>query len=103
MLVQLEEWENNTNQEREKLETEIEHLSDGVRQIQEMIKQLDREQTQKTKQLEGERENWQQAQIQVAQLQTRLDVYEQGLKPLQRQLDETKHQLGILGQWLNPS
>ena len=68
-----------------------------------MIKQLDTEQAQKTKQLEGERENWQQAQVEVAQLQVRLDLYENTLKPLERPMNETKHQLGILGEWLNPS
>ncbi|WP_107668637.1 pilus motility taxis protein HmpF [Cyanothece sp. BG0011] len=103
ILMQLEEWENNTSQERETLETEIQHLHNSVQEIQDMIKQLDTEQAQKTKQLEGERENWQQAKIEVAQLQVRLDLYENSLKPLQRELDETKHQLGILGEWLNPS
>ncbi len=103
ILVQLEEWENNTTEEQETLETEIQHLHNSVQQIQDMIKQLDTEQSQKIKQLESERENWQQAQIEVAQLQVRLDMYENGLKPLQRQLDETKHQLAILGEWLNPS
>ncbi|ACB49800.1 unknown [Crocosphaera subtropica ATCC 51142] len=103
VLIQLEEWENRTTEERETLETEIHHLHNSVQEIQTMIKQLDTEQVQKIKQLEGERENWQQAQIEVAQLQVRLDIYENSLKPLQRELDETKHQLGILGEWLNPS
>ena len=103
ILVQLEEWETKTIEERKILETEIQHLHDGVQEIQTMMKQLDSEQIQKTKQLEEERENWQQAKVEVAQLQVRLDIYEKGLKPLQQQLDETKHQLGILGQWLNPS
>ncbi|EAZ90918.1 pilus motility taxis protein HmpF [Crocosphaera chwakensis] len=103
LLIQLEEWENNTTQEKETLETEIQHLHNSVQEIEAMIKQLDAEQAQKTKQLEGERANWQQAQIEVGQLQARLDIYENSLKPLQQKLDEAKHQLGILGEWLNPS
>ncbi|MGK7880647.1 MAG: pilus motility taxis protein HmpF [Crocosphaera sp.] len=103
ILVQFKTWENKTIQEQQTLETEIQHLHNSVEEIQTMIKQLDTEQSQKTKQLEAERENWQQAQIEVAQLQVRLDLYENALKPLQRPMDETKHQLGILGEWLNPS
>ncbi|CCQ63256.1 hypothetical protein [Crocosphaera watsonii] len=41
--------------------------------------------------------------MEVAQLQVRLDLYENTLKPLERPMNETKHQLGILGEWLNPS
>ncbi|MEA5535904.1 pilus motility taxis protein HmpF [Crocosphaera sp. XPORK-15E] len=100
---QLEELANNTEQERQKLETEIEHLQHSVQQIQEMIKQLDTEQAQKTQKLHIEEAHWQQAQTQVAQLQTRLSLYQEALQPLQNQVDETRHQLGILGQWLNPS
>jgi chromosome segregation ATPase len=103
ILVQLEEWENNTHQEREKLETEIAHLHNSVQEIQDMMGQLDTEQEQKIKKLEEKRENWKQSQIHLAQLQARLDIYEKELKPLQQQVDEMKHQLGILGQWLNPS
>ena len=103
ILVQLEAWEQKTTIERETLEMEIQHLHNSVQEIEATIQQLDTEQGQKTKQLEQERENWQQAEIEVAQLQVRLDMYENGLKPLERQMDETKHQLGILGEWLNPS
>ncbi len=103
LLIQLEEWENNATEEKENLETEIQHLHNSVQEIQAMIKQLDTEQAQKIKQLEGERENWQQAQIEVSQLQARLDLYQNSLKPLQQELDEAKHQLSILGEWLNPS
>ncbi|MDJ0599451.1 MAG: pilus motility taxis protein HmpF [Crocosphaera sp.] len=103
LLVQLEEWGNNTTEEKNTLETEIQHLHNSVQQIQDMIKQLDTEQAQKTKQLEVERENWQQAQIEIARVQVRLDIYENSLKPLRQELDEAKHQLGILGEWLNPS
>ena len=103
MLAQLDEWETNTNQQRETLETEIQHLHNSVQQIQEMILKLDSEQAQKTKQLETERESWHQAKLEVAQLQTRLDIYEKELKPLQQQVDETKHQLNILEEWLDPS
>ncbi|MDJ0846037.1 pilus motility taxis protein HmpF [Crocosphaera sp.] len=103
LLLQLEEWDNHTAEERKTLETEIQHLHNSVQQIQDMIKQLDTEQTQKLKQLEAERENWQQAQIEVARLQARLEIYENSLKPLQQELDEAQHQLGILGEWLNPS
>ncbi|WP_048752296.1 pilus motility taxis protein HmpF, partial [Crocosphaera watsonii] len=103
IVVQLETWENKVIQEQKALATEIQHLHKSVEETQAMIKQLDTEQAQKTKQLEGERENWQQAQVEVAQLQVRLDLYENTLKPLERPMNETKHQLGILGEWLNPS
>lgn len=102
-LAQLEELDNDTNQARQQLETDIEHLQSSVQQIQEMIQQLDKEQAQKTQNLKIEEENWQQAQIIVARLETRLNFYEDTLQPLQNQLDETKHQLGILQQWLNPA
>ena len=103
MVAQLDEWETNTHQQRETLETEIQHLQNSVQQIQEMILKLDGEQAQTTQKLETERENWHQAKLEVAQLQARLDIYEKELKPLQQQVDETKHQLNILTEWLNPS
>ncbi|MEL4898605.1 pilus motility taxis protein HmpF [Crocosphaera sp. Alani8] len=103
MLTQVETWENSTLEEKDTLETEIQHLHNSVQEIQTMMKKLDTEQAQKTQQLEQERENWQQAKIEAAELQLRLNIYEDALKPLQRQVDETKHQLGILGEWLNPS
>ena len=68
-----------------------------------MIFKLDEEQAQKTQQLETERESWHRAKLEVAQLQARLDIYEKELKPLQQQVDETKHQLHILEEWLDPS
>ncbi|MDJ0510781.1 MAG: pilus motility taxis protein HmpF [Crocosphaera sp.] len=103
MVTRLDEWETNTNQERETLETELQHLHNSVQQIQEMILKLDGEQTENTKQLETEQESWHQAKLEAAQLQARLDIYERELKPLQQQVDETKHQLTILEEWLDPS
>ncbi|MEM8778628.1 MAG: pilus motility taxis protein HmpF [Cyanobacteria bacterium P01_G01_bin.49] len=103
ILIQLEEIESNTDQERQKLETDIQHLQNSVQQIQEMIEQLDTKQAQKTQKLKTDEENWQQAQIRVAHLQTLLNLYEEALQPLQNQVDESRHQLGILQQWFNPS
>ncbi|MGK7942593.1 MAG: pilus motility taxis protein HmpF [Crocosphaera sp.] len=103
MVAQLNEWETNINRERETLETEIQHLHNSVQQIQEMILKLDSEQAQKTQQLETERENWHQAKLEVARFQARLDIYEKELKPLKQQIAETKHQLNILEEWLDPS
>ena len=103
VLVQLEELANNTNRERQTLEADIEHLQNSVQQIQAMIQKLDAEQAQKMQQLKTEEENWQQAKIEISGDQTRLTLYEETLQPLQNQLDETKHQLVILQQWLNPT
>ncbi|GBF81797.1 hypothetical protein AsFPU1_3218 [Aphanothece sacrum FPU1] len=102
VLLQLQEMQDNTKQERQKLESEIQPLKESLQQIQRMINQLDDEQNRKTQQLKTEQENWQQAQIKVAQMQMSLGLYEEALQPLQNQLDDMKHHLGILAQWLNP-
>ncbi len=103
VLFRLDEIENNAQQERQKLESEIEHLQRSLQQIQEMIVQLDRDQATKTQDLQREENKWQQAQIEVAQLQMRLSFYEEALQPLQNHLDEIKPKLEELGQWLGLS
>ncbi|HAC66029.1 MAG TPA: hypothetical protein DCF68_21480 [Cyanothece sp. UBA12306] len=101
ILLHIEELQNNTVQERQKLESEIEHLEQSLRQIQEMIKHLDTEQSQKMQAFKAEQDNLYQAQIDITKLETRLSLYEEILQPIQNQLDQLKQQLNILQQWLN--
>ncbi len=103
IILQLEELQNNAEEERQRLETEIEHLQQSLRQIEEMMKQQETEQQTKAKALQIEEETWQQARGEVMQLQIRLSIYEEALQPLQDSLTEIRQRLDNLAQWLNPT
>lgn len=101
VLLQIEELQNNGSEDQQKLESEIEHLQRDLRQIQEMIDHLDREQERKSQEFKTEQDKWYQAQIEVAQLTTRLSFYQEILHPVQNRLYELQQQLEGLQQWLS--
>lgn len=102
ILLQLEEQQNNANEEKQRLETEIEHLQKSLQQIKEMIEQQDAQQQRKTKELQAQEENCQQAKIAVAQLQSRVSMYEEILQPMQDRLNEIRHKFESISQLLVP-
>lgn len=101
ILLQMEELQSNAVQERQQLESEVEHLQQSLQQIREMIQHLDTEQGRKIQALKAEQDNWYQAQVTVTQLQTRLALYDAVLQPIQDRLDQLKQPLNSLRHWLS--
>ena len=91
LIKQLEAKHLTLQQQRQNLEAEIEQLSNNSL-LQELQQQSVQHQD-KERDLQEQEANWQQAQMAVAQLQSRLAVYEETLEPLQAGLNEIRQKL----------
>ena len=91
LIKQLEAKHLTLQQQQQNLEAEIEQLSDNSL-LQELQQQSAHHQDQE-RALQEQEANWQQAQIAVAQLQSRIAVYEETLEPLQAGINQIRQKL----------
>lgn len=99
LLAQIEEFNTDLTEERRTLETDIEHLRNSLKQVQDLIRHQEEEHRQKVQQLEQEEANWHQAQVELAQLQARCQFYDELLVPLDQGIEDLQNKLGGLVQW----
>jgi chromosome segregation ATPase len=98
ILLQLKERKRNAQQERQRLEKELEQMQQGIRELQAEIDRLLSDRAGKTEALQKQEENWESAKVALAQLRSRLEFSEQTLVPLQNQLTHTQQQLESVAQ-----
>ena len=91
IIQQLEAKQRNLQEERQTLEAEIEQLQNSS--LQEQLQQQSAHHQDKERALQEQEANWQQAQIAVAQLQSRIAVYEETLEPLQAGINQIRQKL----------
>ena len=91
IIQQLEAKQHSLQEERQNLEAEIEQLQNSS--LQEQLQQQSAYHQDKERELQEQETNWQQAQMAVAQLQSRIKVYEETLEPLQAGLNQIRQKL----------
>ena len=91
IIEQLQAKQRKLQEERQTLEAEIEQLQNLS--LQEQLQQQSAHHQDKEKALQEQEANWQQAQIAVAQLQSRIAVYEETLEPLQAGINQIRQKL----------
>ena len=96
ILNQLKNQHNNLEHKRVELEAEIKQIQQGFEEVQKTVEQQEGELEAKKKELQEQEENWQQARIFLAQLQSQIKIYEETLQPLQAGLNETQERLEAL-------
>ncbi|MGK7916290.1 MAG: pilus motility taxis protein HmpF [Prochloraceae cyanobacterium] len=98
ILNQLKNQQNNLQHKRVELEAEIKQIQQSFEQAQKTVEQQEGELEAKKKELQEQEENWQQARIFLAQLQSQIKIYEETLQPLQAELNEAREKFEALEQ-----
>lgn len=101
LLHQIEEQKQQQQEEKEKLETQLEQFQHNIRHLEETIKHKSAEREAKQREIEEEDKKWQEAKINVIQLQSRLNLYQETLQPLQDNLNQIREKFAALDQLLN--
>lgn len=102
MLVLLEDRRNSVREERQRLENEIGHLQQSLRQIRDIIDQQEGAYQRKAQELQAQEAKLQQAKLEIAELGARISVYEESLHPLQERLTAIRQKLAEIAPLFNP-
>jgi chromosome segregation ATPase len=98
ILLQLKERKRNAQQERQRLEKELEQLQGSIQGLRQQIEQLERDRVNKTQALQQQEQAWEQAKIELAELQSRVKLYEEAFNPLQQNLAQTRQKIEEVAQ-----
>jgi chromosome segregation ATPase len=93
ILLQIKERKRIAQQDRLKIDKEIEELQQNIQQLRAEITQQESEKAAKIMDLQQQEENCEQAKISLAECQARIKLYEEALQPLQGNLAETRQKL----------
>jgi chromosome segregation ATPase len=80
----------------QKIKQEIEQIQPNISQLKQNLEQQSSQYQVKVEEVQNKRADFQQAQIVLAQLQAKLDFYEENLQPGQNILNDIRHKLEVI-------
>jgi chromosome segregation ATPase len=98
ILLQLKEGKRNAQQERQRIEKEIGELQQSLQKLREQVARLQSDRATKTEELQRQEDQWYQARVALAELQSRIKLYEEALQPLRKNLAESRQKLEEVAQ-----
>ncbi|MFP5269243.1 pilus motility taxis protein HmpF [Coleofasciculus sp.] len=101
VLNQLEAQRQQQESELEKLESQVEQMRQSISQAEEMIAQQASEQDAKRSELQSLEENWQSMQMEVAELWSQVNLYQEILPSKQEALNQIRQILEAIAEALN--
>jgi chromosome segregation ATPase len=87
--------------QKNKINAEINHLSQSLNQNAQKVEHLEQEYQQKEQQWQQDEENWQQSNNYVREIQTKIDFLGGSLHPIQEQLHQIRHHLQTIESSIN--
>lgn len=91
----------NTQQTKNKLESEIHYLKESIAQIQTLISQQNHHYKEQEKHLKQDEETWQESKLNMIAIQSKINLLEEELKPLQEKLNDLRVYLNNMQESLN--
>jgi chromosome segregation ATPase len=98
ILLQLKDKKRNAQQDRQRLEKEIEQLQSSIEELRQQIARQESDRAAKMQELQRQEENWEQAKAALTELQSRVKLYEKALSPLQGNLAESRQKVEEVAQ-----
>jgi hypothetical protein len=98
ILLQIKERKRNAQQERQRIEKEIGELKQSLQELREQVALLQSDRATKTEELQRQEDQWDQAKVALAELQSRIKLYEEALQPLGKNLAESRQKLQEVAQ-----
>lgn len=89
ILLQLKDKKRNAQQDRQRLEKEIEQMQQSIQELRQQIPQQERDRAAKMQAIQKQEDTWTSAKVALAELQSRIKFYEEALAPLQSHLAES--------------
>jgi chromosome segregation ATPase len=103
ILARLAQEQHQQEEEKARIEQEISHLQGSLAQIREGLDPQWQEQEQKTRAMEEMEAQWQQAHLEINQLEAQVQLYDNALPPAQEKLNTIRHHFEGISEWLKPS
>jgi chromosome segregation ATPase len=106
ILLQLKEKKRNAQQERQRLEKEIEQLQSSIGELQQQIAKQESDRAAKTQQLQKQEENCDLAKSVLSELRAKIKLCEEAIQPLQENLVQTRQKVEAITQlfgWVEQS
>jgi len=103
ILARLAQEQHQQEEEKARIEQEISHLQGSLAQIGEVLDPQWQEQEQKTRAMEEMEAKWQQAHLEINQLEAQVQLYDNALPPAQEKLNTIRHHFEAISEWLKPS
>ncbi len=101
ILAKLEQQRQQQQQAQETLQSQKEQIQVAISQLESLIANQDSQYQEQKQQIQEEENYYQQAQIDLAAIISRLDIYEQILQPLQNTLNQLKDKLHSIEEFPN--
>lgn len=92
----LQRQQTEVSQRKQQIERDISQIKQNISQLQQNLEQQMLQSQAKREEARNKREDFQQAQIVLAQLQARLNFYEENLQPEQDLLNKIRHKLEVI-------
>jgi chromosome segregation ATPase len=101
ILVQLDKQKDNLEKEKQRLDTEIEQMQMGLESLTQAVNQYIDTQESKDQEIQEMEMGWQDAKLELKQVQWLIEFYQSNLQPIQDYLDSIRQKLQQLEQSVN--
>jgi chromosome segregation ATPase len=101
ILLQLKERKRIAQQDRQRIEKELEQMQESIKELQETISRQESDRASINQEIQNLEENWLQATIRLAELQSRVRLSEEALMPLQQNLEASRQKVEEVAQLIS--
>ena len=98
ILLQLKERKRMAQQDRQRIDKELEQMQESIKEYQEKIARQESDRASITQEIQQLEDNWLQAKMRLAELRSRVKLYEEALMPLQQNLEASRQKVEEVAQ-----